>query len=76
MSLELPLKKVSQGLLDTKGEEMPLYVYRCADCKTEQERNVSMEDRDFQNCEECSEFLIRQMRFSGSVWAPTSGGMR
>lgn len=56
---------------------MPLYVYRCNVCKAEHERNVPVDERDsLQNCEECSEPLTRQMCFTGSVWAPTSGGMR
>lgn len=55
---------------------MPLYVYRCADCKIEQERNVSVDERDLQKCDDCKNKLMRQIRFTGSVWAPTSGGMR
>jgi hypothetical protein len=48
---------------------MPLYEYRTADGKIV-ERNVPVAQRDEQ------EGLERILTFTGSVWAPTSGGMK
>lgn len=48
---------------------MPLYQYKTADGRVV-ERNVPIAERDSQ------EGLVRILSFSGSVWAPTSGGMK
>ena len=55
---------------------MPLYVYRCNMCLKEHERNVPVDQRDLQECKNCKSPLYRKIAFTGSVWAPTSGGMR
>lgn len=55
---------------------MPIYNYECEGCvRNAIERNVPIEDRDGQFCK-CGEKLIRKIVFTGSVYAPTSGGMR
>lgn len=54
---------------------MPIYIYWCTDCKDSTERNVKVDERQDQYCD-CGNHLIREFKFSGSVWAPTAGGMR
>lgn len=49
---------------------MPIYSYRDKQTGEIVERVVSIEDRDKQKGFE------RVITFTGSVWAPTSGGMR
>lgn len=48
---------------------MPIYVYRDKD-GNEIEKNVPVSERDDQ------EGLTRIPKFTGSVWAPTAGGMK
>lgn len=48
---------------------MPIYVYRDNEGH-ETERNVPVSERDNQ------EGLTRIHKFTGSVWAPTAGGMK
>lgn len=58
---------------------MPNYAFKCIMDETEFVKNLPMEERDDANvqCPECGlYFTKRVLRFSGSVWAPTAGGMR
>jgi predicted nucleic acid-binding Zn ribbon protein len=57
---------------------MPTYVYECPECKIREERMfVDIEFRDTQECGRCNEVVLKRIPvFTGSVWAPTAGGMR
>lgn len=64
---------------------MPTYVYETCCCRipedggaylSEWELKVPVDKRDEQRCPFCSKKLKRLIRFEGSVWAPTAGGMR
>lgn len=56
---------------------MPNYDYWCMCSEGIQHRiNVPMEERDSQKCSFCYASLRRKYTFTGSVWAPTAGGMR
>lgn len=54
---------------------MPIYEYQCTACELEEERNVSIANRDVQNCD-CGYEMERRISFTGLVWAPNSGGMK
>lgn len=56
---------------------MPIFDYMCNSCLISEERNIKIENRDYQICE-CGELLKRQITFVGAVFAPTStnGGMK
>ena len=54
---------------------MPIYEFWCSDCQETKELNVAIVERDKQICE-CGEWLVRKLKFQGSVWAPTAGGMK
>jgi putative FmdB family regulatory protein len=53
---------------------MPLYTYSCMNCDTDQERLVSIDARDRQQCESCGYGLIRSIDRPGMVWSPTRNG--
>lgn len=53
---------------------MPNYDYTCMECDTDEERNVSMEERESQWCNVCDNKLTRAWTFKGSVWSPTREG--
>lgn len=59
---------------------MPTYTYRKCLCETNQEgiieRTVPVDDRNRQKCYFCHAVLTRKYAFTGSVYAPTAGGMR
>ena len=64
---------------------MPTYVYATCHCRIpkdggaflkEYELNVPMDKRDEQRCPFCATPLVRRIRFTGRVWAPTAGGTR
>lgn len=53
---------------------MPNYAYYCVACDNETEKNVTMNDRDDQDCDTCHRKLKKKFRFNGSVWSPTRNG--
>lgn len=53
---------------------MPNYEYKCEDCESMEERNVHVDDREYQDCQECDGPLRRIFTFTGSVWSPTKNG--
>ena len=56
---------------------MATYEYTCAECDKSLDRNVPVDERDKQMCEDCGNRLIRSWTVGNlSVWAPTSGGYR
>lgn len=55
---------------------MPIYSYKCPKCQTEVEQLKDIDDRDRATCPFCKSRLERKITFSGSVWAPTAGGMK
>jgi hypothetical protein len=55
---------------------MPIYTFVCMHCDYTRERNVPMDDRDGQFCNECGNRLNRAIDRPGMVWAPTAGGYR
>ena len=54
--------------LDDLSKELPQF--------SEIELNLPIEQRDSVWCPKCGATLKRLIRFEGSVWAPTAGGMR
>jgi hypothetical protein len=57
---------------------MPTYEYKCEKCDNNIILpNISIDDRDIQNCPECK-LLLKRVYVIGnvSVWAPTAGGYR
>jgi len=56
---------------------MTIYIYGCEFCDEEIEKNVPIDERDNQFCI-CGQQLLRKLKFTGSVYAPTStdGGMK
>ena len=54
---------------------MPIYLYQCTACEKKEERNVPIAKRDNQDCD-CGHEMERLIRFTGTVWAPTAGGMK
>lgn len=55
---------------------MPTYTFTCLACDSDLERIVPIAQRDDQFCEICGWRLNRTVTFTGSVYAPTAGGMR
>lgn len=55
---------------------MPTYDFSCIVCDTDNEKNVTIEERDNQFCGKCGNRLNRNLTFKGSVYAPTAGGMK
>jgi putative FmdB family regulatory protein len=53
---------------------MPNYDFDCTHCESTVEKNVPIEMREAQFCEECGNPLIRHWSFKGSVWSPTKNG--
>jgi putative FmdB family regulatory protein len=53
---------------------MPNYDFVCMNCDDTEERNVKIEERDFQFCLSCGHKMNRVWTFEGHVWAPTAGG--
>jgi len=51
---------------------MPIYSYRCPECKYDLERIAKMDERDEQTCRNCESPLQRKIDRPGLVWAPTS----
>lgn len=55
---------------------MPTYSYTCITCDSDLDRNVKIDDRDNQFCNNCGIRLGRNITRPGMVWAPTAGGYR
>ena len=56
---------------------MPIYISKCPDCKVPFEYVSSVEERDNTPvCTNCGGGTVRVIAFTGSVWAPTAGGMK
>jgi len=56
---------------------MPTYTNQCPMCALRDEYVRSMEERDTPPvCRKCGAKTVRAITFSGTVWAPSSGGHR
>lgn len=53
---------------------MPIYSYSCVNCDIDEERIVSIPQRDEQVCDSCGYKLVRPIDRPGMVWSPTRNG--
>jgi predicted nucleic acid-binding Zn ribbon protein len=54
---------------------MPIFSYACEICQKREDRNVPIDQRNDQFCEE-GHHLKKTFEFKGLVWSPTTGGYK